>query len=182
MMVRRPAIGLATMILVLLAAAPAGAATPRVRVADLLADPAAHAQGEPIRVRGELVGDFGHRGDGIWTQLNDDSYATAPVLGGGPLTGANLGIGVRIPTALWQDVGTPGGYRHRGAIVDLVGVWRYHDPERAGESYLDVTGFGLVAAEQPLAEDVHWIHLGLGTLLLAGAGLLLVANRDKRGI
>lgn len=166
----------------MLSLTPAGAVEPEVDLVDLLADPSAYSSPrvESIRVRGELVGDFGRRGDAVWTQLNDDAYAAAPLLSGGRLSGPNVGIGVRIPLAVWEDVGDAGGYRHRGAIVDLVGAWRYHDPDRGGESYLDVTGFAVVAPEQPLSEDVGWVPLGIGFALLGASGILTLRTRSRR--
>jgi len=163
-------------------AAPAAAAEPVVDLADLLADPGAYAAPEVplIRVRGELVGDFGRRDGVVWTQVNDDPYATAPLLAGGDLAGGNLGVGVRIPEVLWQDVGSAGGYRHRGAIVEVVGAWRHHDPDRSGESYLDVTGFALVEGEQPLDEDIPWTILGIGAILMVAAGAITLRGRGLR--
>jgi len=167
-----------------LAAAPSAAASDAVRadVADLLADPAAFTPPavEEVVVRGELVGDFGRRREAVWTQLNGDAYADRPLLGGGGLAGANLGVGVRIPIGLWEDLGEPGGYRHRGAIVDLTGVWRYHDPGRGGESYLDVTALDVVAPELPLDEAEEWLALGIGLALLAAAAGVVLRFRPFR--
>jgi len=171
----------------LLGAAPSGAsdsgtASPfyfdEVTVADLLADPEAYPT-MGVVVRGELVGDFGRRDDGtVWTQLNGDAYAEAPLLAGGSLAGANLGIGVRIPVELWPGFDEPGGYRVRGPVVELRGMWRYHDPDRGGESYLDVTGLELIEPLLPLAEGVDWVPLGLGAGFLALA--LAVGLRTRR--
>jgi len=170
----------------MLAAAPAAAdgGTPpagpvTVTVADLLASPDAYTM---VVVRGELVGDFGRRSDGtVWTQLNGDPYAEAPLLAGGSLAGANLGIGVRFPPELWPGFDRPGGYRVRGPVVELTGNWRYHDPERGGESYLDVTGLELLAEPVALEEGMRWLPLGLGFGLLGAAGAMSLAVRRRRG-
>lgn len=148
-----------------------------VTVADLLADPEAHAAMEVV-VRGELVGDFGRRDDGtVWTQLNGDAYTGAPLLAGGGLAGANLGIGVRIPAELWPGLDEPGGYRARGPVVELGGMWRYHDPDRGGESYLDVTALELLEPPLALEEGVRWVPIGLGAGFLA---LALAMGRYAR--
>jgi len=158
------------------AAAVLGVAAPaagsEVEIADLLADQGAYDQSE-ITVRGELIGDFGRRGDWVWVQVNGDSYADEPVLAGGPLTGGNLGIAARIPEGLFAEggFGDAGGYRHRGAVVLLTGTWRFHDPDRTGESYLEVTAMQVVAPEQRLDEGPLWVPLGIGLGLLAGAWL-----------
>jgi len=186
MMVRRRLLVLAAFVApALLAAAPAAAdggsvpAQVAVTVADLLASPDVYTT---VVVRGELVGDFGERSDGtVWTQLNGDPYAEAPLLAGGSLAGPNLGIGVRIPPELWPGFERPGGYRERGPVVELTGSWRYHDPERGGESYLDVTGLELLAEPMALEEGVRWLPLGLGLGLLGAAAAVSLAVRRRRG-
>ncbi len=148
---------------------PAGAE--EVSLEALLLAPEAF-QGE-ITVTGELVGDYGRRGDGwVWAQLNDDSYAVEPVVEGGELTGGNVGIGVRIPHDLVNALDPPGGYRRRGPLVELTGTWVYHDPGRGGESYLEVEVIEMLEPGRPLSEDVAWIPYAIGALLLAVAGAL----------
>lgn len=189
MMMRRRLLVLAAFLApALLAAAPAaadGGSVPvhfdEVTVADLLADPEAYTT-MGVVVRGELVGDFGERSDGtVWTQLNGDPYVEAPLLAGGSLAGSNQGIGVRIPPELWPGFDRPGGYRLRGPVVELTGSWRYHDPERGGESYLDVTGLELLAEPMVLEEGVRWLPLGLGLGLLGAAAAVGLAVRRRRG-
>jgi len=169
----------------LLAAAPgaASASEVAVEVVDVLADPSGYDDVE-ITVTGELVGDYGRRGDVVWVQLNGDVYAREPLLSGGDLHGGNLGIGARIPAEVFDahPLGEPGGYRHRGPLVAMTGVWRYHDPDRGGESYLDVAAITVVAAEQPLSEGVLWPALSIGAGLLAIAGVLRWRDdRRRRG-
>ena len=186
-MTRRLALALlALLALLLLGAAPAAAdggtvpAHPgEVTVADLLADPGA-LSGQIVVVGGELVGDFGERSDGtVWTQLNGDPYAASPRLAGGGLAGANLGIGVRFPAEVWPGFDSPGGYRQRGPVVEVTGVWRFHDPDRGGETYLDATGVVLLAAPLALEEGVRWLPLGLGLGFLGAAGAVTLAARRR---
>lgn len=161
------------------AAAPAAepAEPMHVSVDALLSDPEAYTA---VVVRGELVGDFGERSDGtVWTQLNDDPYVETPIPGGGSPAGSNVGIGVRIPAELWPGFDRPGGYRVRGPVVELQGTWRYHDPDRGGESYLDVTALRLLEEPRDLEEGVDWLPLGLGTGLLALAGVVALLVRRR---
>ena len=144
---------------------------------ELIENPAAFAD-NTIIVEGELVGDYGFRRTGyMWTQLNQDSYAASPVAAGGPLTGANIGIGIRVPDALANDLGDPGGYRQRGPIVRATGIWKYHDPDRQGESYLDVLGLVQAEDDVALSEGLNWISLAAGLVLVAVAGLLTWSYR-----
>lgn len=151
-----------------------------VDVADLVEDGPSFANAE-ITVRGELVGDFGFRGDGtMWTQLNGDSYADDPVVEGGALTGSNIAIAVRMPGELGSGLGEPGRYRTVGPIVELTGVWKYHDPGRQGESYLDVTGLVIVTPDRPLSEPPLWWAFAVGVALLVLAALVWSRYTRKR--
>ncbi len=151
--------------------APAVPALGQVPVGGLLTDPSLY-QGE-VTVEGELVGDYGYRSDGtVWTQLNDDTYAREPLLEGGPRTGGNIGIGVRIPAALLEGLDPPGGYRKRGPLVQLTGVWEYHDPDRGGESYLDVEQLSLIEPGREFGEGVSVPASLAGVALIVAAGAL----------
>jgi hypothetical protein len=148
-----------------------------VDVADLLEHSADYV-GE-ITIVGELIGDYGFRSDGsMWTQLNDDSYTNDPVLDGGRLTGGNIGVAVRIPSTLAQQLDPPGGYRVRGPIVSANGMWKHHDPERGGETYLDVTGIIVVEQGRDLPEHPHPLTLSIGLILVVGS--LFALRRSRR--
>ncbi len=119
---------------------------------------------------GELVGDYGFRSDGwVWSQINGDSYAATPVLEGGELSGANVGIGIRIPEELVAELDPPGGYRRRGPVLEVVGTWVYHDPDRGGESYLSAESFTIVEPGRIIGEgpDLVPLAVGLGLLVLS---------------
>ncbi len=160
---------LALLAVAVLLLAPAAPALAQVPVGALLSDPSLY-KGE-ITVQGELVGDYGYRSDGtVWTQLNDDSYAREPLLEGGRRTGGNIGIGVRIPADLVDGLDPPGGYRKRGPLVRLTGEWEFHDPNRGGESYLDVKELILIEPGREFGEGASL------PALLVGAGLILAAG------
>lgn len=159
---------------------PASVAQDLTDVADVIAAPESYAN-SIIIVEGELVGDYGfRRTDHMWTQLNQDSYAVSPVAAGGPLTGSNLGIGIRMPSDLAGELDEPGGYRQRGPIVRVTGIWRYHDPARQGESYLDVLGLVHVEGDVALSEGINGISLTVGLVLIVAAGILTWSYRRAR--
>lgn len=161
-------------------ASPAAAAKDldAVDVADLLEKPTEYV-GE-ITIVGELIGDYGFRSDDfMWTQLNDDSYVSDPVQDGGELTGGNIGIAVRIPSSIAEKLDPPGGYRVRGPIISATGIWRYHDPDRGGETYLDVSGVVVVDPGRDLVEHPNPVVLAAGLILIAGA--VVTGRRERYG-
>lgn len=161
----------------LFAGTPALAAT-SVSASTLLNTPETF-NGKQVTVVGELIGDYGVRDDGtMWTQLNGDSYATTPLRDGGRLSGGNVGIGIHGPVALFAGLDGPGRYNRVGPVVSVTGVWRYHDPDRGGETYLEVEALEVVHPGHPLSEPVSTTTLLIGTLLiLAAAGVLLLVRR-----
>ena len=150
-----------------------------VPVETLLAEAETYS-GQNITVEGELVGDYGFRNDGtMWTQLNDDSYARQALVDGGPRTGSNVAIGIRMPQTLATDLDPAGGYRLEGPLVLATGVWRYHDPDRGGESYLDVIGLEVVEGGRQLEEGPDWLVLFGGLAILAFSLVLWRTQRRK---
>lgn len=157
----------------------AALAAEEVSVSGLI-EMAAELAGQEVTVDGELIGDYGIRDEGwMWTQLNDDLYARHPIREGGPLEGANIGIGIRIPARLAKDLDPPGGYRHRGPLVSVTGTWKYHDAERQGESYLEVSSLVVIESGRGLDEQADWRLVGVGALLLAVAAVTWVLRPSE---
>lgn len=153
----------------ILPAAPALAQ--EIAVSELLAE-SPKLSGREVTIEGELVGDYGFREDGwMWTQLNDDVYVDHPIRDGIAPGGGNTGVGVHIPSDLAEGLDHPGGYHHRGPVVRLTGIWRHHDPDRQGESYLEVETLGVIDPGRQLDEAVVWwtVLAGLGLMAASGA-------------
>lgn len=152
-------------------------AADEVSVQEIL-EMAAELGGSEVVVEGELVGDYGFRDDGwMWTQLNGDPYVRRPLREGGRPEGANLGIGIRMPLQLASGLDEPGGYRSRGPVVRVTGIWKYHDPTRQGESYLEVMSLEIVEPGRNLEEKANWTSIVTGSLLLAAAfGVFLLTS------
>lgn len=165
--------------------APATAAqAEEIAVSELLAD-SPNLSGQKITIEGELVGDYGIRGDGwMWTQLNDDVYVDHPLREGIAPRGGNIGVGIRIPSELAEDLDHPGGYHFRGPVVRATGVWRHHAAERQGESFLDVETIAVIQDGRTLDEGVAWWTVLVGLGLLATSGILWGArpgNGERSG-
>lgn len=153
-------------------AAPAAAQEGMQLTVGELLDNAANVEGT-VSIVGELIGDYGFRSDGsMWTQLNGDSYAREPILDGGTLTGGNVGVAVRIPEEIAVHLDKPGGYRVRGPLVRVTGQWEYHDPDRGGESYIDVATVDVLERGHGLVEHPDYWVMAAGVLLIAVAALL----------
>ncbi len=161
-------------ILLMLAASPALAASDTVSGATLIDNPAAF-EGKQITITGELIGDYGFRDDGtVWAQLNDDAYAFSPLRDGGGLRGANTGIGIHGDEAIFVSLDPPGRYDRVGPVVNATGTWRYHDPGRGGESYLELESLEVVKRGYPVREDTRPAVVVVGVLLtIMAAGLLI---------
>lgn len=163
-----------------LGSSPAAAQSESVEVeaADILADPEAW-EGRRLSVIGELVGDYSRRPEGVWVQLNDDPYVEEPMTTGGTPAGANVGLGARIPTDLFDTAvtGDPGRYAQRGPVVLITGEYRANDPRLGGESYLEVSSIELLAAASELERPGPDIWLGIGIALVLAAALAATATR-----
>jgi len=145
------------------------AAAEEISVPELITNSKAWS-GSEVTVEGELVGDYGFRDDGwMWTQLNGDSYVRSPIRDGGQPLGGNTGVGVRMPTPVGVGLDPPGGYRTRGPIVKVTGIWKHHDPSRQGESYLEATSIEVVEPGQGMNQEPQWIATWIGLGLLGGS-------------
>ena len=80
-----------------------------------------------------------------------------------------MGIGVRMPVEMAIGLDSPGGYRQRGPVVTMTGIWKYHDEARQGESYFEAVALVIVEEGRPITQDVSW------TTILAGPGLVLIS-------
>lgn len=174
------AVGLVALVALAPTTAAVGSEVTRVTATDLIVESARYDERE-VAIRGELVGDFQRRGDVVWVQLNDDAYVDAPLLDGGPAAGTNIGIGIRLPVEVFDAlaVSRPGGYRVRGPVVLVTGVWRHHDEARGGESYLDAAGAELVDAERVMTEAFVWWEAAVGGLLLLVAAIPVLRRRGR---
>lgn len=150
-------------------------------VSDLIGAGSEYDQVE-VTVEGELVGDLGERRDGtVWTQLNDDSYARDPLRETGTHGERNTGIGVRIDGSLGYEFDRVGGYRWRGPLVLATGIWHYHDSDRGGESYLEVTGLEILEAPRLLSDPASAVQWTVGAVLAGIVALLYLRLRQRSG-
>lgn len=154
-------------------------AATEVGVSELI-EAGAEWQGEEVTVEGELVGDYGFRRDGwMWTQLNGDAYVAEPIAEGGVPVGGNSGIGIRMPVELAEGLGPPGRYGRRGPVIQTTGIWKWHDPDRQGESYLEVRSYRVLDPSRRMGEPPDWRVIGIGALLVASMPVLWPQGRER---
>lgn len=174
----RVAILLVLSALLFVSALPASAS--RLETSELDASPSTW-DGQRVTITGEIIGDYGRRHDVVWVQINDDAYSEAPLVETGELAGTNTGLGVRIPNSIFSESwGSPGGYRTRGPIVEVSGVFRYADDETGGDTFLDATEIQLIEPARPLElPGADW-KLIFGSLVAIAAGGALWARARWR--
>lgn len=156
---------------------PAGASTP-VDVSELLAEADVYDLMQ-VTVVGEIVGDYGDRGEIVWVQLNDDAYTHQPPGSARQLAGTNIGISVRLSGVSVEDFGSPGGHSLRGPIVEVTGVFRNLHPELGGLTFIDATDVVLVERSVATPEAGPDLTASIiGTILTVGGLLALAQRRD----
>ena len=160
---------------VLLPVLPAGASTP-VDVAELLAEADAYDLME-VTVVGEIVGDYGDRGEIVWVQLNDDAYTHQPPGSDRQLAGTNIGISVRFSEVSLEGFGSPGGHGVRGPIVEVTGVFRNLHPEMGGLTFIEATDVVLVQGSVADPEASPDLAASIVGAVLTIGGLLALAHR-----
>lgn len=154
-------------------------ASEEVTVSQLVAE-SLELTGVVVIVEGELVGDYGFRDDGsMWTQLNGDTYALVPLLQSKRPAGGNIGVGIRVPAELAEGLDPPGGYRNRGPLVRVTGMWVHHSDDRQGESFLRVESLEIIEPGIPLHESANVWTVAIGlVLVLAAAGVWLTRPQE----
>ncbi len=167
----------AMVVLLLLPVLPAGASTP-VSVSNLLTEADSYDLMQ-VTVVGEIVGDYGDRGEVVWVQLNDDAYTHRPPGSDRELAGTNIGISVRLSEVPLESFGSPGGHGVRGPIVEVTGVFRNLHPEMGGLTFIDATLVVLVEQSVPTPEaGPDLAALIVGAILTVGGLLALAHRRD----
>lgn len=145
-------------------------------VSTLLARPDSYDQ-QIVTIRGEIVGDYGDRGDVVWVQVNDDPYVDQPLAEHERLAGTNTGISVRLSGGIPADFGPPGGYGIRGPIVEVTGVFRDLDPDLGGLTFVEAVEVTLVSPAETFSEPGPDTAAAVAGAALTALGLLALAHR-----
>ena len=184
----------ATVLLLWLLAAPASAAvSPRVnpefaapgpgtpagvRVASAaLIENASAWDGRSISFAGEAVGETMIREGHAWLQVNDDAYQVSNAGEGRPLAGYNSGQAIWIPLELARRVRLFGNYHNEGDTVRVSGEFHAACREHGGDMDIHATDLEVVREGHAVTHRLNSGRLGIGLVLLAGAGALWSMRR-----
>ena len=161
-------------------AAPA-AADDTVSIVKLI-DEMKQYDGKQVTIQGEAIGDVMARGTNAWITVNDDRYSKKSIEEGGELVGmSNAGIGVWLPASQARLVKICGGYKSKGTIVNVTGVFNRACHEHGGDTDIHATSLEVVQGGYSFKHAFSWGKLlVLLMLIAAAAGLWTLTRRRAR--
>lgn len=159
-----------------------GVAPPAVSSVALIDCPRTY-DGTAVTYRGEVVNAVLARDGYAWAQVNDDAYGllVGPLPEHGTRAGANSGIAVALPTRVAADLVHVGGFRARGDVVEVTGVFRRADPDDGGGPTIRAERARIVARGHRLAHPASGRRVAAaGVLALATAAVAGAAVAARR--
>jgi membrane protein implicated in regulation of membrane protease activity len=136
--------------------------------------------GKVVTLQGEAIGDLLVRGDFAWITVNDDRYSKKSIEEGGELVGmSNSGIGVWVPAAEGRRIGIYGGYKYKGSIVRITGVFHRACEQHGGDTDIHADRVEVMTRGYPFARSFPWAEL-LTVIILSGVILILWKLRREK--
>lgn len=108
--------------------------------------------GRTVTYRGEVIGDVMVRSDGVWLNINDDSYSRQGERF--HLAGYNRGQSVLAPKTAAKTVKYAGNYVQRGDIVEVTGIFHKAASKHGGEMMIEAKSVTLVKRGFPLTHRI----------------------------
>jgi hypothetical protein len=165
----------------LAAAAPADTTVPITKLIENMKE----YDGKTVTIQGEAIGDVMVRGTNAWITVNDDRYSKKSIEEGGELIGmSNAGIGVWLPASKAELLKICGGYKSKGTIVNVTGVFNRACHEHGGDTDIHATALEVIKDGYEFEHPFSWGKL-LALLILVGAaaGLWMwKRQREKAGL
>jgi hypothetical protein len=113
-----------------------------------------------VTIQGEAIGDLMVRGVNAWITVNDDAYSRKSIEEGGALVGmSNAGIGIWIPELQGHKISIFGGWKNKGAIVRITGVFHRACAEHGGDTDIHADFVDVVAPGHPFSKPFKWVEL-----------------------
>lgn len=154
------------------AAAEAAPGDEVVTTNNLIQDMARY-DGKVVTLQGEAVGDLMVRGQHAWITVNDDRYSNRSIEEGGELVGmSNSGIGVWVNAEDGRRVEIYGGYKYKGSVVRVTGVFHRACEQHGGDTDIHADTVVVLQKGYPFSHPFKWMEL-LTVIVLAGAILVL---------
>jgi len=157
-----------------LAGAMAGPASAddTVKVAQLV-DNMRKYDGRVVTIQGEAIGDVMVRGTYAWITVDDDRYSKKSIEEGGELVGmSNSGIGIWVLEHDTREITIYGGYKNKGAIVRVTGVFNRACHEHGGDTDIHATSVEVLKPGHPFSHPFPYDKLLVVVLLTCAIALL----------
>ncbi|MHB8895477.1 MAG: hypothetical protein ACYC99_09925 [Candidatus Geothermincolia bacterium] len=159
--------------LLLTALLPAAASAEETVTTTQLIENMQKYDGKIVAVQGEAIGDLMIRGHFAWITVNDDKYSKKSIQEGGELVGmSNSGIGVWVPAEEGRRIEVYGGYKYKGSVVKVVGVFHRACTQHGGDTDIHADAVEVIRKGYPFARAFKWAEL-LTVIVLSGFILIL---------
>lgn len=137
-----------------------------VNVASLLADPARYDSQE-VSIEAEAIGDRLHARHGTWVNFLDTTAA----------------IGCFVPTSLAKDIHLLGGYKLKGDVFRVTGVFHASCPKHGGELDIHADRLELLQKGRPTPRPISRAKVALAAGLSLASALLgfEISRRRTKG-
>jgi hypothetical protein len=136
--------------------------------------------GQVVIFRGEVVGDILRRGEYAWITVNDDAYSRHPVREGGKLVGGNQGFGIWVPVEETREIRYIGGYKRRGDIVEIVGIFNQSCPQHGGDMNIHALELSVIEPGRYFQQILNLRRALVALLLMALSLTMFWLSRWKR--
>jgi len=137
--------------------------------------------GKEVTIEGEVVGDIMIRGQSAWITVNDDPYSRISLEEGGSFKGlSNIGIGVWAQKEQVDDIKVLGGYKNKGDIVIVRGVFHRACHEHGGDTDIHAISIEVRKQGYPFRHPIQWWKLLLAISFSLVSALLWAKLRMKK--
>jgi hypothetical protein len=131
-----------------------------------LVDHMARYDGQVVTIRGEAIGDLMVRGVHAWITVNDDAYSRTSLQEKRDFKGlANMGIGVWVPESEGRKIEVFGGYKNKGSVVRLTGIFHRACEEHGGDTDIHAERVEVLVQGHTFIKPFPWAEL-IGVILL----------------
>ena len=129
--------------------------------------------GKVVTIQGEAIGDVMVRGTYAWITVDDDRYSKKSIEEGGELVGmSNSGIGIWVLEHDTREITIYGGYKNKGAIVRVTGVFNRACHEHGGDTDIHATSVEVLKPGHPFSHPFPYDKLLVVVLLTCAIALL----------